>query len=148
VAADQVSVLRDQLDRATGQHTAALFLFGLFAVLAVLLSAVGLYGVLALAVAQQRREIGIRMALGATPGMIRAMMLRSGLWLAGAGILAGLLSAPVTGQTLRRMIYGVEAFDAAVYAGVAVLLGVVSLCAAAAPALQAARLDPAEALRE
>jgi putative ABC transport system permease protein len=148
VAADQVSELRRQLERATGQHTAALFLFGLFAALAVLLSAVGLYGVLALAVAQQRREIGIRMALGATPGMIRVMTLRSGLLLAGVGILAGLLSAPLTGQTLRRMIYGVEAFDPAVYAGVAGLLAVVSLCAAALPALRAARLDPAEALRE
>lgn len=148
VAADQASELREQLERATGQHTAALFLFGVFAGLAVLLSAVGLYGVLALAVAQQRREIGIRMALGATPGMIRAMTLRTGLLLAGVGILAGLLSAPLTGQTLRRMIYGVEAFDVAVYAGVALLLAAVSLCAALVPALRAARLDPAAALRE
>ncbi|MFZ5927580.1 MAG: ABC transporter permease [Acidobacteriota bacterium] len=148
VSADQVNELRVQIERATGQHSAALFLFGVFAGLAVLLSGVGLYGVLALAVAQQRREIGIRMALGATPGMIRTMTLRSGLVLAGVGILAGLLSAPLTGQTLRRMIYGVDAFDLAVYAGVAALLATVSLCAALVPALRAAGLDPAAALRE
>jgi putative ABC transport system permease protein len=148
VSADQVRELRSQLERATGQHTAALFLFGVFAGLALLLSAVGLYGVLALAVAQQRREIGIRMALGATPGMIRAMTLRSGLLVAGVGVLAGLISAPLTGQTLQRMIYGVQAFDPAVYGTVAVLLAAISLAAAAAPAIRAARLDPASALRE
>lgn len=148
VSADQVRELRTQLERATGQHGAALFLFGVFAGLALLLSTVGLYGVLALAVAQRTREIGIRMALGATPGMIRAMTLRSGLLVAGVGVLAGLLSAPLTGQTLQRMIYGVQAFDAAVYGSVAVLLAALSFGAAAAPAFRAARLDPADALRE
>jgi len=104
--------------------------------------------VLALAVEQQRREIGVRMALGATPGMIRATTLRNGLLVAGIGILAGLISAPLSGQTLERMIYGVKAFDPAVYGGVALLLVLVSLLAASVPALRAARLDPAAALRE
>lgn len=148
VSADRTRELREQIEDATGEHTAALFLFGVFAGLAVLLSAVGLYGVLALAVEQQRREIGVRMALGATPGMIRAMTLRNGLLVAGIGILAGLISAPLSGQTLQRMIYGVKAFDPAVYGGVALLLVAVSLLAAAVPALRAARLDPAAALRE
>lgn len=148
VAVDQVSELGDRLARATGQHAAALALFGAFSAVAVLLSAVGLYGVLALSVAQRRREIGVRMALGATPAAIRGMMLRSGLTLAGAGTIGGLIASPLTGMTLEKMVYGVQAFDLAVYAGVLLVLAAISLCAAALPALRAARLDPAAALRE
>jgi len=119
-----------------------------FAAVALLLSAVGLYGVLALAVAQRKREIGIRMALGATPAAIRAMVLRYGLLLAGAGVLAGLAAAPLAGMTLERMIYGVKAFDPAIYLGVTAVLALVGMAAAAAPAFRAAGLDAAEALRE
>lgn len=148
VAVDQVSELSARLARATGQHTAALTLFGLFSGVAVLLSAVGLYGVLALSVAQRRREIGIRMALGAPPAAIRAMVLGYGLKLAGIGVLCGLAVSPLAGIALEKMIYGVQAFDLAVYGAVLALLKAISAGAAAVPALRAARLDPAEALRE
>lgn len=148
IAANQVYELRDWVQRATGQQAAALLLFGVFAAVALLLSAVGLYGVLALAVAQRKREIGIRMALGATPAAIRAMVLRYGLLLAGAGVLAGLAAAPLAGMTLERMIYGVKAFDPAIYLGVTAVLALVGMAAAAAPAFRAAGLDAAEALRE
>jgi putative ABC transport system permease protein len=148
VAVDQATELKTRLERATGQQAAALMLFGIFGAAAVLLSAVGLYGVLALAVAQRQREIGVRMALGATPAAIRKMVLRYGLLLALTGVAAGLAAAPFAGMTLERMIYGVRWFDPSVYAGVVVLLAVVSLAAATAPALRAASLDPAEALRD
>lgn len=148
VAVDQPSELKTRFERATGQQAAALMLFGVFAAVAVLLSAVGLYGVLALAVTQRKREIGVRMAFGATPAAIRAMILRHGLMLALTGVAAGLAAAPFAGMTLERMLYGVRWFDASVYAGVAALLAAVSLAAAAVPALRAASLDPAEALRE
>ncbi|MCX7603654.1 MAG: ADOP family duplicated permease [Bryobacteraceae bacterium] len=148
VAVDQPSELRIRVERATGQQAAALLLFGVFAAVAILLSAVGLYGVLALAVTQRRREIGVRMALGATPAEIRRMVFRYGLMLALTGVAAGLAAAPFAGMTLEKMIYGVRWFDPAVYAGVILLLTAVSLGAAAAPALRAASLDPAQALRE
>jgi len=148
VAVDQVSELSTRVARSTGHHTAALTLFGAFSLVAVLLSAVGLYGVLALSVAQRRREIGVRMALGATPDRIRAMVLRYGLSLAGVGSLCGLAASPLAGIMLEKMVYGVRAFDPAVYAGVALLLVAISAGAAVAPALRAARLEPAAALRE
>lgn len=148
VAVDHPSELKSRLERATGQQAAALTLFGVFAAVAVLLSAVGLYGVLALAVTQREREIGIRMALGATPAAIRSMVLRYGLLLTLAGAAAGLTGAPLAGMTLERMIYGVRWFDPGVYAAVVFLLVLISLAAAAAPALRAAAIDPAEALRE
>ncbi|MEJ5367835.1 MAG: ABC transporter permease [Bryobacteraceae bacterium] len=148
VAADQVSELRTRVNRSTGQHSAALKMFGLFSGVAVVLSAVGLYGVLALSVAQRRREIGVRMALGATPERIRAMVLRYGFTLAGIGMLCGMAVSPLAGWMLERMVYGVRAFDPAVYGAVALLLGAISAGAAAVPALRAARLEPAAALRE
>ena len=148
VAVDQVSELRPRVQQATGEQAAALLLFGVFSAVAVLLSSIGLYGVLALAVAQRRREIGVRMALGATPAAIRIMVLRHGLLLAFTGVAAGLAAAPFAGMTLERMIYGVRWFDPVIYTGVVALLAAVSLAAAAAPALRAGLLDPAEALRD
>lgn len=148
VAVDRATDLKTRVEQATGQQAAAMTLFGVFSALALILSAAGLYGVLALAVTQRVREIGVRMALGATPAAIRGMILRYGLLLSLTGVAAGLAAAPFAGMTLQRMIYGVRWFDPAIYGAVVGVLALLSLAAAAGPALRAASLDPAEALRE
>jgi len=118
-----------------------------FAVLATLLAAVGLYGVLAYSVAQRTREIGVRMALGADAGRVRAMVLRqmSGMMLVGGGI--GLAGALGLGRAARSLLYGLEGHDPVVFALAAALLTLVALGAAYVPARRASRVDPVRALR-
>jgi len=118
-----------------------------FAVLATLLAAVGLYGVLAYSVAQRTREIGVRMALGADAGRVRAMVLRqmSGMMLVGGGI--GLAGALGLGRAARSLLYGLEGHDPVVFALAAALLTLVALGAVYVPARRASRVDPVRALR-
>jgi predicted permease len=115
---------------------------------ATLLAAVGLYGVVAYTVGRRTREIGIRMALGASPGGVLGMIMRQGLALAGAGAVAGLLLAWVAARAIASALYGVGAFDPAAWAAaVTVLLGSAAL-ANYIPARRAARVDPSIALRQ
>jgi len=118
-----------------------------FAVLATLLAAVGLYGVLAYSVAQRTREIGVRMALGADAGRVRAMVLRqmSGMMLVGGGI--GLVGALGLGRAARSLLYGLEGHDPVVFALAAALLTLVALGAVYVPARRASLVDPVRALR-
>jgi len=118
-----------------------------FAVLATLLAAVGLYGVLAYSVAQRTREIGVRMALGADAGRVRAMVLRqmSGMILVGGGI--GLVGALGLGRAARSLLYGLEGHDPVVFALAAALLTLVALGAVYVPARRASLVDPVRALR-
>jgi predicted permease len=120
----------------------------LVGIVATLLAAVGLYGVVAYTVGRRTREIGIRMALGAAPGGVLGMVMRQGLTLAGAGSAAGLLLAWVAARMIAATLYGVGAFDPAAWsAAVAVLLTSASL-ANYIPARRAARVDPSVALRQ
>jgi predicted permease len=115
--------------------------------LGLLLTAIGLYGVLALAVGQRTREIGVRMALGARVLSILSLILREGIALALAGLAVGLASAIVLSRLLTRFLYGITPHDPVTYGVGAVLVGGVALAACAIPAWRAARFDPMVALR-
>jgi ABC-type antimicrobial peptide transport system permease subunit len=115
--------------------------------LALLLSAVGVYGLIASAVAERRRELGIRMALGATVAQAMRTVALPGVLLVSAGVLAGSLLAQLTGQALRQMIWGVKPTDPLTFLGVALIFLLVAAGASFLPALRVARLDPATTLR-
>jgi predicted permease len=123
-------------------------LLAVFAVIAVGLSALGLYGVLSYLVAQRRREIGVRMAVGARPADIAALVGRRGLAMAGLGVVLGLAGALALTRMLSSLLYDVRPHDPATLAGVSVLLLAVALGSSAVPAGRAARVDPMKALRE
>jgi predicted permease len=125
-----------------------LWLMAGFGGLTLLLAAVGLYGVVAYAAGERRREFGVRLALGASRGAISRLVLRQGLRLALAGVAAGLLLAMLGGRLLQSYLYGVRAWDPATLAVAPLLLGVVLLVACLLPARRAARLDPVQTLRQ
>jgi len=122
-------------------------LLSLFGAAALLLAGIGIYGVLAYTVAQQTREIGIRMALGANPGRVLRLVLARGLWLAGEGTVIGVLAASMLTQLLNSLLFGVSATDPVTFVAVAGLLLGVALLACYVPARRAMRVDPMVALR-
>jgi predicted permease len=119
-----------------------------FAVMALLLSAVGLYAVLSYMVAQRTNEMGLRMALGAQRGDVLTLILNRGLALAGIGLAVGLAASALLTRFISSQIYGIHAYDPVTYVVVTGLLVAVSLLASAAPAWRAARVDPMKTLRE
>ena len=123
-------------------------LVGLFAATALLLAAVGVYGVMAYSVAQRRREIGVRLALGAAPSHVARMVLGSGGRLAAIGLGVGLGGALLTGQLIGKLLYGVSPYDAATFVIVPVILGLATIVAAWLPARRAMQVDPLVAIRE
>ena len=122
-------------------------LSSLFAGLATLLAAVGLYGVLAYTVSQRTREIGLRMALGAAPGSVRAMVLRQVAWMTLIGGVIGLAGAVGVGYSAASILFELKAWDPAVLTISAVLLTIVALGAGLVPAHRASQVDPMIALR-
>ncbi len=118
-----------------------------FALLATLLAAIGLYGVLAYTVSQRTREIGVRMALGADAGRVRAMVLRQVGIMTVIGGVAGIAAAIGLSRLAASMLFGMQGNDPVSMAGAALLLGVVALAAGGVPAMRAARVDPMKALR-
>jgi putative ABC transport system permease protein len=122
-------------------------LFGLFAGLATLLAAIGIFGVMNYSVALRTREIGIRMALGAQPARVLMLVLRQGLVLTLIGIGVGLAGALALTRLMASLLFGVEATDPATFAAIVLLLTVVSLIACYIPARRATRVDPLVALR-
>ena len=118
-----------------------------FAGVALLLAAIGLYGVLSYIVGQRTREVGVRMALGATAQSVRQMMLGQGLRLAAFGLGAGLLASLGLGKLMGSLLYGVSPFDPLIYAAVVVLLVAIGVFASWLPAHRATRINPVEALR-
>ncbi len=124
-----------------------LILVAAFALLTLALGAVGIYGVVAYAVSERTREIGLRAALGATRKDLMRLVLRSSLIMAGIGLLAGGILALAAGQLVGGLLYGVSPFDPISFVAVSVVLSGTALVAALAPARRAARVDPAEALR-
>jgi ABC-type antimicrobial peptide transport system permease subunit len=135
------------VDASLARHRFAMRLLMIFAVLALVLAAIGTYGVMAFVVSQGTREMGIRLALGATPAGIMSLVMRQGLLVAAAGVGLGVAGALLLTRVLSSLIYGVSSADPWTYAGVASVLAFVALIASAIPARRASRIDPAISLR-
>jgi ABC-type antimicrobial peptide transport system permease subunit len=166
-AAEIVSVLREKLKNIDPAITlfdagpmakvvgasyddrrAVMLLLAVFAGLALFLSALGIYGVLAYDVSQRTREIGVRGAIGASHGQIIGMILQQGLWKAGLGILLGLVGAAFVSRSMTSLLFGVQPTDPTVYVGVSAVLIGTALLASYLPARRAAKIDPIVALRD
>jgi hypothetical protein len=141
------ATLREQMDALLGSQRAITMLSNVFGLLALFLSAIGLYGMLASSVAQRTGEIGVRVALGAQRGAVIRMILADALRLVGAGILAGAMMLGIVVGYVKHMLYRISAFDPATLIAVSAVLTFVSLVAAFIPAVRAASVDPIRALR-
>jgi len=144
----EARTMNDVVASSTAQRHLALLLFGAFAVLALLLSAAGIYGVLAGNVAERTREIGLRSALGATPADVLRLVLNRCLGLTLAGIAAGLVGALAVTRYLHALLYGIAPTDPMSLGSAAITLFGVALLACVVPALRAVGIDPVAALRE
>jgi ABC-type antimicrobial peptide transport system permease subunit len=120
----------------------------LFGLVALALAATGIYSVMSYLVGQRKREIGIRLALGATPASVQAMVVRRGMLLGGIGLGVGFAGAVVLGQVLERVLRGVNGGDVVSLAGALAVLLLMTLAASGLPALRASRIDPVTTLRE
>ena len=143
-----VRSMSDVVDLETADHRQQTVLLGAFAGLALILATLGIYGVLSYAVTQRTREIGVRMALGASAQNVTRMVVRQGVTLAALGLLAGTGIALVLTRAMTKLLVGVKPADPAIYLAVSGLLLVVALLACYVPAARAARVDPMLALRE
>jgi predicted permease len=122
-------------------------LLGAFALLALILTAIGLYGVISYSVAQRTREIGIRIALGAAPGRVRGRVVSHGLLITAVGLVGGGVTAVLATRLIQSLLYGVSTTDPVIYVAVAAMLGAVAFAACYLPARRAAAIDPIIALR-
>ncbi len=144
----RVYTMRELAEGTTEELSFTLLTLGITSVLALFLGAVGLFGVLSYTVAQRTREIGVRMALGADAGRVRAMVVGQGARVVLAGVVVGLVVALLSTRALEGLLYGVEAGDGLTFAGVAVTMTVVGLTASWLPAWRASRVEPVESLKE
>ena len=142
-----VEPLQDTLAQSTGEQRFMMLLIGVFAALALVLSLIGIHGVLSYAVMQRRKEIGIRVALGAEPGRVVRVVLGQGMRLATVGLCAGVGLALLFSRSLSGLLFGVTATDVTIFSVVILLVAAVSMLAMWLPARRAARVDPAIALR-
>jgi putative ABC transport system permease protein len=147
LAVGRVRSMRDVVRQSTAQSDFNSILLTAFAGVAMLLAAVGVYGLISFSVQQRRRELGIRMALGATPEQVRAMVVGSGARLAGVGVIAGVLGSLDLTRYMESILFGVAPTDPAAIGVACLTLGAVAVAAAYVPARKAARVDPAEVLR-
>ncbi len=143
----RVVTMRDLLRSSEASRRFALTVFGIFAAAALMLAALGLYGVIAGSVAERTREIGLRSALGATPAGILALVVGQGMRLAALGVAIGLVAAVATTRGLQSLLFGVTSVDPLTYAAVIAVLAVVCGAASWIPASRASRVDPIIALR-
>jgi ABC-type antimicrobial peptide transport system permease subunit len=142
-----VRTMSERIEGSLWQRRAAGSLFMAFAVIALLLAAVGLYSVLSFTVAQQRREIGLRMALGAQRVDIYRLVLSQGLRLTAPGLAVGLVSGAGLSRSMASLTFGIAPLDAATFIGVPLALTVLAAAACFVPARRATRVDPLVALR-
>jgi len=143
----RVAAMEQTLAGSLAAQRFSTVLLGIFAVVALVLAAIGIYGVLAFAVAERTREIGIRMALGAASRQVMRSVLTDALALIGSGVAIGLVAALALVRFISSLLYGVASTDPAVYAGTAAILIAVGALASYPPARRASRVDPMVALR-
>ena len=143
----QVRTMTEMMDEALGQRKLSLYLLGTFAGLALLLSAIGIYGVMSFDVTRRSQELGVRMALGAARISVLSLVMKQGVGLALTGVALGLAGAFALTRVLEAQLYGVTRTDPATFVLVAVILTAVAMLATLVPALRATRLDPVKALR-
>ncbi len=139
--------IQKAIDGSLDNRRAVMLLLGGFAALALFLSAIGIYGVLAYDISQRTREIGIRGAIGASHSQIVGLVMRQGLWKTSVGLILGLVSAVLLSHSMTSMLFDLKPTDPWAYLLVSVLLAVVALAACYLPARRAAKIDPIEALR-
>ena len=142
-----VATVNDLLAESAAERRFAMILFQTFALVALILAATGIYGVLSRGVTERMREIGVRVAVGASRHDILALVIRQGMTLTVVGVVIGLAGAMVASQTLVTLLFGVSRLDPLTYVGVIALLAVVSIVACGVPAWRAAQVDPASTLR-
>src|SRR5581483_396309 len=147
LALANVRTMEEWLSTSAAQPRLNGVLLTVFAGVALVIAIVGIYSVLAYAVTQRTREIGLRLALGATPRAVLRLILGQGMLVVAAGVAAGLAGGFALGETMSSLVFGVTVRDPATFAGVAVILAAVALAACAIPARRAARVDPMVALR-
>ena len=147
-ALDDFQTMQEAVDKNTFNQRLGLYLVGAFAGLAIAMVVAGLYGVLSQLVSYRRREIGVRMALGATRASVAKLVVRQGSIVIGAGLVLGIFGALVFGRFIGGFLYGVKPVDASTYVGVAAVLAAIGLIAALIPARRAATIQPMEALRD
>jgi len=147
LAVSEVRTMRDIVDAAIGGQRFAMQTLGVFGGVALLLSAIGIFGIVSQVVASRFHEFGIRAALGATPNDLMAIGLSSGLRQAMTGLVIGVVAALLLTRVLHTLLHGVTPTDPLTFAMVVVVTGVVAVLASVAPAMRAARIDPNAALR-
>ncbi len=143
----EVLTMDQVVEQATAQPRFEMLLFGLFGAVALVLAAVGIYGVMNYSVSRRTREIGIRISLGASRAAVLGMVTRQGMMQALAGTAAGIASAGLLSQLMRKLLYGVRPTDPVTFGGVAIVLGFTALLAIFVPARKASRIEPVVALR-
>jgi predicted permease len=143
-----VRTMDEMIDSTVAGRRQVLLLLAMFAALALILAIIGLYGILSTAVTRRSRELGLRMALGATAAGVQRMVISHGLTLTGVGLGIGLMGCWTLTRLMKSILYGVDAIDPATFATVAALLGGVAIAACWIPARRASRLDPMTVLRE
>ncbi len=140
--------MEDRVAASKAERRFALFVLLGFALAAAALAAVGLYGLLSLVVGQRRRELGIRIALGARPRDVLVLVLRQGVTLTAAGLAVGFTLALIGGRWIASLLFGVAANDPTTFGGIALALVLIALAASAPPALRALGVDPNVAIRD
>jgi len=143
----KVRTLEDLYRRSMARTSFALVLLGIAGVMALTLAIVGVYGVLAYAVGQRRREVSIRLALGAEPGMLKWLFVRQGLMLNCIGGAVGLALAGVLSRSISSLLFGITPLDPLTYISSGVLIAAAAMAASYIPARRAASVDPMETLR-
>jgi ABC-type antimicrobial peptide transport system permease subunit len=143
----QVRSLGEVYDQSMARTSMTLVMLGTAGAMALLLGIVGIYGVLAYAVAQRQREVGIRLALGAQPRAVTRMFVYRGMLICGVGIALGAAAAAGVTRSMSSLLFGVTPVDAATFAAAAGVLVIAALAASYIPARRAAAVDPVETLR-